>query len=118
MYVFPVAVMFARLMADLTTLVLPALNKFLSASLPCGFAVGPSQICEGRLGLWWVGHSLETGSLLGNEGDTEWPWKCPVSTRTENGHSNLAVSSYFREKHKVNTLAEKIRLQKEKKIEQ
>ncbi|XP_028258034.1 zinc finger protein 408 [Parambassis ranga] len=52
-----------------------ALASLLSSLLPRGFAVGPSQLCEGRLGLWWVGRSLEAGSLLGREGDTEWTSK-------------------------------------------
>lgn len=49
-----------------------ALASFLYSSLPCGFAVGPSRLHEGRLGLWWVGRSLEAGSLLGRDGDIEW----------------------------------------------
>ncbi|KAM4593473.1 zinc finger protein 408 [Odontesthes bonariensis] len=48
------------------------LTSFLTASLPRGFAVGPSQLCQGRLGLWWVGRPLQAGSLLGREGDAEW----------------------------------------------
>lgn len=115
MYIFPVAVMFVRLMADLTPLLPPAPTTLLSPSLPCGFAVGPSQLCAGRLGLWWVGRSLEAGSLLGSEGDTEWPWKCPVNTQTENGNSNLAVSPYFGDKHTDSTWIEKIRQQKQTK---
>ncbi|XP_028298826.1 zinc finger protein 408 [Gouania willdenowi] len=46
-----------------------------SSSLPCGFAVGPSRLCQGRLGLWWVGRALEAGTLLGKEGDTDWTWR-------------------------------------------
>lgn len=90
----PVAVTIVRLMADLSPLPPPALTSLLSTSLPRGFAVGPSQLCAGRLGLWWVGRSLGAGSLLGNEGDTEWPWKHPVDC----GRSSLAVSSLFKYK--------------------
>uniref|UniRef100_A0A3P8RLW1 C2H2-type domain-containing protein n=1 Tax=Amphiprion percula TaxID=161767 RepID=A0A3P8RLW1_AMPPE len=49
-----------------------ALASFLSSLLPRGFAVGPSRLCEGRLGLWWVGGSLEAGALLGRGGETDW----------------------------------------------
>ncbi|XP_047435775.1 zinc finger protein 408 [Mugil cephalus] len=45
-----------------------ALASLLSSLLPRGFAVGPSGLREGRPGLWWVGPSLEAGSLLGREG--------------------------------------------------
>ncbi|XP_070410797.1 zinc finger protein 408-like [Nothobranchius furzeri] len=45
---------------------------FLSSVLPRGFALGPSLLCEGSVGLWWVGHPLEAGTLLGKEGDTDW----------------------------------------------
>lgn len=62
-------------MASLAPPVPPALASFLSTLLPCGFAVGPSQLCGGRMGLWWVGRSLEAGSLLGRDGDTEWASK-------------------------------------------
>lgn len=48
------------------------LTSFLSTWLPCGFAVGPSRLGGGRLGLWWVGRSLQAGALLGKAGDTEW----------------------------------------------
>ncbi|KAF7659666.1 hypothetical protein LDENG_00294290 [Lucifuga dentata] len=51
---------------------LSPLASLLSSVLPRGFAVGPSQMCDGRVGLWWVGHSLQAGCLLGKEGDTAW----------------------------------------------
>ncbi|KAM4744356.1 zinc finger protein 408 [Anableps anableps] len=50
---------------------LPGLTSFLSSVLPRGFAVGPSLLCEGSVGLWWVGRPLEAGALLGREGDTQ-----------------------------------------------
>ncbi|XP_034049919.1 zinc finger protein 408 isoform X2 [Thalassophryne amazonica] len=59
-------------MATLASPIPPYLTSLLSTLLPRGFAVGPSQLCEGRLGLWWVGCSLEAGSLLGKERDTGW----------------------------------------------
>lgn len=59
-------------MADPAPPLPSALASVLSTLLPCGFAVGPSRLCEGRLGLWWVGRSLPAGSLLGRVGDTEW----------------------------------------------
>ncbi|KAK2853617.1 hypothetical protein Q5P01_006278 [Channa striata] len=62
-------------MACLAPPIPSALASFLSTFLPCGFAVGPSQLCKNRLGLWWVGRSLEAGALLGSKGDTEWSWK-------------------------------------------
>lgn len=52
------------------------LASFLSSLLPRGFAVGPSQLSEGRLGLWWVGRPLEAGSLLGKKGDAVWTASC------------------------------------------
>lgn len=79
-----------RLMASLASPVPSALASFLSSWLPCGFAVGPSRLCEGRLGLWWVGHSLEAGALLGSEGDAEWAWK---DLTTQSQESELAVNS-------------------------
>ncbi|KAF6733522.1 Zinc finger protein 408 [Oryzias melastigma] len=50
---------------------LPEITALLSSLLPCGFAVGPSQHCGGRLGLWWVGRPLKAGSLLGRNGDSD-----------------------------------------------
>ena len=50
------------------------LMALLSSILPKGFAVGPSRVSEGRLGLWWVGRCLDAGTMLGREGDTEWSW--------------------------------------------
>ncbi|XP_060924487.1 zinc finger protein 408-like, partial [Limanda limanda] len=58
----------------------PTLSSLLSSLLPCGVAVGPSRLCEGRLGLWWVGRCLGAGALLGRGGD--WTWK---------HHSDLAL---------------------------
>lgn len=58
-----------RLMASLTPPLPSALTSILSTLLPCGFAVGPSRFCEGRLGLWWVGCMLKPGSLLGRDGN-------------------------------------------------
>ena len=63
-----------RSMACLLPPVPSDLTSFLTASLPRGFAVGPSQLCQGRLGLWWVGRPLQAGSLLGR--DAEWASKC------------------------------------------
>ncbi|XP_068433868.1 zinc finger protein 408-like [Clinocottus analis] len=63
-------------MAGLDSGVLSTLASLLSTLLPRGFAVGPSQLCRGRMGLWWVGRSLESGSLLGRDGDTEWAYEC------------------------------------------
>ncbi|XP_053180697.1 zinc finger protein 408-like [Scomber japonicus] len=56
-------------MAGVAPPVPPALTSCLSALIPHGFAVGPSLSSDGRLGLWWVGRSLEVGRLLGREGD-------------------------------------------------
>ncbi|KAM7424674.1 hypothetical protein PAMA_000838 [Pampus argenteus] len=58
-------------MARLAPPVSSALASFLSSLIPRGFAVGPSLLHEGRLGLWWVGRSMEAGCLLGREEDTE-----------------------------------------------
>ncbi|XP_037615348.1 zinc finger protein 408 isoform X2 [Sebastes umbrosus] len=71
------------LMASLAPLVPSAVASFLSTLLPCGFAVGPSRLCGGRMGLWWVGRSLEAGALLGRDGDTEW-----TSDRTAEYHTD------------------------------
>ncbi|XP_054627784.1 zinc finger protein 408 isoform X2 [Dunckerocampus dactyliophorus] len=64
-----------KVMACLSSPIPSALASFLSTLLPRGFAVGPSVSCEGRLGLWWVGPSLQAGCLLGREGDAEWVGK-------------------------------------------
>nr|XP_046252285.1 zinc finger protein 408-like [Scatophagus argus] len=80
-------------MASLAPPVPPALTSFLSTLLPCGFAVGPSRLCEGRLGLWWVGRSLEAGSLLGREGDTEWAWRFHTDLMTRSPDGELTMNS-------------------------
>ncbi|KAL6113574.1 znf408 [Pungitius sinensis] len=59
-------------MAALAPPIPSPLASFLCALLPRGFALGPSRLCGGRVGLWWVGRPLEAGFLLGKEGDTEW----------------------------------------------
>lgn len=86
-------------MADLVPPLPSALASFLSTLLPHGFAVGPSRLCEGRLGLWWVGRSLEAGYLLGSEGDTEW-----ASDR----HAQLEAHSRDTEPPANDTEAEKV----------
>ncbi|XP_012736197.2 zinc finger protein 408 [Fundulus heteroclitus] len=58
-------------MARLLPPVPPDITSFLSSVLPRGFALGPSLLCEGSVGLWWVGRRLEAGALLGGEGDTQ-----------------------------------------------
>ncbi|TNN49488.1 hypothetical protein EYF80_040329 [Liparis tanakae] len=59
-------------MAGLDPPVPSAPASLLSGLLPRGFAVGPSRLCGGRMGLWWVGRSLEAGTLLGRGGDAAW----------------------------------------------
>ncbi|XP_062237187.1 zinc finger protein 408-like isoform X2 [Platichthys flesus] len=69
------------------------LTSWLSSFLPCGVAVGPSRLCEGRLGLWWVGRCLGAGALLGRGGDTDWTWKHhsgPEEDLALNSHSTEA----------------------------
>ncbi|XP_040893077.1 zinc finger protein 408 [Toxotes jaculatrix] len=95
-------------MACLASPVPSALASFLSTLLPRGFAVGPSQLCESRLGLWWVGHSLEAGSLLGREGDAKWTWKCHTDLRTQCREGELAVNSESKTGHSNSTEAEKV----------
>ncbi|XP_044212855.1 zinc finger protein 408 isoform X1 [Thunnus albacares] len=88
-----------------------ALASFLSASLPRGFAVGPSLFCEGRLGLWWVGRSLEAGCLLGREGDagraskhrTDPPTHCREDEFTETSQSITDQTNSTEEKVKALT---------------
>ncbi|XP_036952210.1 zinc finger protein 408-like isoform X2 [Acanthopagrus latus] len=70
-----------------------ALASLLCSLLPCGFAVGPSRLCEGRLGLWWVGRSLEAGSLLGGEGNTEWASKHHADPMTHSPDDELTTNS-------------------------
>ncbi|XP_060899646.1 zinc finger protein 408-like isoform X5 [Labrus mixtus] len=70
---------------------LPSLASLLSSVLPQGFAVGPSGLCEGRLGLWWVGRSLQAGSLLGREGDTEWATRYHSEGLTDSEDSERTV---------------------------
>ncbi|KAK2919837.1 zinc finger protein 408 [Channa argus] len=78
-------------MANLAPPVPSALASFLSTLIPCGFAVGPSRLYEDRLGLWWVGRSLEAGALLGSEGDTEWSWKYDSDSTAHSRESELTV---------------------------
>ncbi|XP_068177819.1 zinc finger protein 408-like [Antennarius striatus] len=70
-----------------------ALASALCSLLPRGFAVGPSRVCEGRPGLWWVGRSLEAGSLLGRDGDTGWASKNPTDLLTRSPEDELTVKS-------------------------
>ncbi|XP_033474182.2 zinc finger protein 408 isoform X3 [Epinephelus lanceolatus] len=70
-----------------------ALASCLSMLLPCGFAVGPSRLCGGRMGLWWVGRSLEAGSLLGKEGDTEWASKYHTDPIAHGRDGELSMNS-------------------------
>lgn len=96
-------------MAGLAPSLPSALASFLSTLLPRGFAVGPSRLCEGRLGLWWVGRSLEAGSLLGREGDTEWASDYhaePMMTRS--GDGEVTMSSESRTDQTNSTEAEKV----------
>lgn len=80
-------------MARLVPPVPSSLTLFLSSLLPCGFAVGPSQLYEGRLGLWWVGHSMEAGAFLGTDGDAQWAWKFHNGLMTQGQESEFAVNS-------------------------
>ncbi|XP_073319914.1 zinc finger protein 408 [Pagrus major] len=85
-----------------------ALASFLSSLLPCGFAVGPSRLCEGRLGLWWVGRSLEAGSLLGRKGDTEWASKRHTDPMTHSRDDELTANSESKTGQTSSTEAQKV----------
>ncbi|KAG7482673.1 zinc finger protein 408-like isoform X1 [Solea senegalensis] len=80
-------------MAGLGPPIPSALTSFLSMLLPPGFAVGPSQLCEQRLGLWWVGRSLGAGSLLSREGDTAWTWKYHTDQMFHEQGAELSINS-------------------------
>uniref|UniRef100_A0A3B5L019 C2H2-type domain-containing protein n=1 Tax=Xiphophorus couchianus TaxID=32473 RepID=A0A3B5L019_9TELE len=72
---------------------LPDLASFLSSVLPRGFALGPSLLREGSVGLWWVGHPLEAGAPLGTEGDVQRVARTgsdPLSNSSENDQSGAA----------------------------
>lgn len=97
-----------RLMADLVRPLPSALTAFLSTLLPHGFAVGPSRLCEGRLGLWWVGRSLESGHLLGNEGDTEWASDYHIEPMIRSRDSELTMNFESSTGQTNNTEAEKV----------
>ncbi|XP_008404279.1 zinc finger protein 408 [Poecilia reticulata] len=74
---------------------LPDLASFLSSVLPRGFALGPSLLREGSVGLWWVGGPLEAGAPLGTEGDAQRAPRTrsdPLSSSSENGQSGAACS--------------------------
>ncbi|XP_069384188.1 zinc finger protein 408 isoform X2 [Paralichthys olivaceus] len=88
-------------MAGLAPPVPSSLTSFLSTLLPCGVAVGPSRLCEGRLGLWWVGRSLGAGSLLGRQGDTEWTWKHHTDLMTLGQEGEVTLSSHSTEAEKA-----------------
>ncbi|XP_070820849.1 zinc finger protein 408 [Chaetodon trifascialis] len=94
-------------MACLAPPVPSALASLLSTLLPRGFAVGPSRLCEGGLGLWWVGRFLEAGSLLGREGDTEWALKYHADPMTRSGDAELTMNSESRTGSSSSTEAEK-----------
>ncbi|KAM7014996.1 zinc finger protein 408 [Tautogolabrus adspersus] len=83
---------------------LPSLASLLSSVLPPGFAVGPSGLCKGRLGLWWVGRSLQVGSLLGREGDTEWATRYHSERLTDSKDSECIMKPPT--DHNVSTKAE------------
>lgn len=85
-----------------------ALASVLSSLLPRGFAVGPSQLCEGRLGLWWVGRSLEAGSLLGRKGDTKWTWKYHTDLMTQSRENELLKNSECKTGQSKSNVAEKV----------
>ncbi|XP_035010956.2 zinc finger protein 408 isoform X2 [Hippoglossus stenolepis] len=87
-------------MAGLAPPVPSTLTSFLSTLLPCGVAVGPSRLCEGRLGLWWVGRSLGAGSLLGREGDADWTWKHHTDLRTHGQEGDRTLNSHSTEEQK------------------
>ncbi|XP_044061313.1 zinc finger protein 408 isoform X2 [Siniperca chuatsi] len=98
-------------MASLAPPVPSALVSFLSTVLPRGFAVGPSRLCEGRLGLWWVGRSLEAGSLLGREGDTEWASKYHTDLMTHSRDGEFTMNSESKTGQTNSTEAEKVLLE-------
>lgn len=81
-----------------------ALASFLSSLLPCGLAVGPSRLCRGRPGLWWVGRSLGAGSLLGREGDAEWASEHHTDRVTHGRDAELRMNS----ESQTGTEAEKV----------
>ncbi|XP_037550660.1 zinc finger protein 408 [Nematolebias whitei] len=60
-----------RSMAHFLPAVPSNLTSFLHSVLPCGFALGPSLFSKGSLGLWWVGHPLEAGTLLCTDADPD-----------------------------------------------
>ncbi|XP_043961458.1 zinc finger protein 408 [Gambusia affinis] len=74
---------------------LPDLASFLSSILPPGFALGPSLLREGSVGLWWVGRPLEAGAPLGTEGEAQRVSRTrsdPLSNSCENDQSGAACS--------------------------
>ncbi|KAE8277511.1 hypothetical protein D5F01_LYC24537 [Larimichthys crocea] len=95
-------------MACLAPPIPSALASFLSTLLPCGFAVGPSRFCGGRPGLWWVGRSLEAGSLLGRDGDTEWASKHHNDPMTHSGEGELEMNSESQKGETNSTEVEKV----------
>lgn len=90
-------------MAALAPPIPSPLASFLCALLPRGFALGPSRLCGGRVGLWWVGRPLEAGSLLGRDGDTEWAsgGHTDPTTRSRDGHPGEAEKVRGRTSTKV-----------------
>ncbi|XP_029000532.1 zinc finger protein 408-like isoform X2 [Betta splendens] len=87
-----------------------SVTLLLSSLLPRGFAVGPSQLYEGRLGLWWVGHAMEAGALLGREDDSQWAWKFHSDLMTQNRESEFTEKARIDETNSTN--AEKARLER------
>ncbi|TDH17448.1 hypothetical protein EPR50_G00008500 [Perca flavescens] len=94
-------------MASLAPPVPSALASSLSTLLPCGFAVGPSRLCGGRMGLWWVGRSLQAGSLLGRDGDTEWTSKYHSDPMAQSRGGELTMNSESKSNETNSSEAEK-----------
>ncbi|XP_008290315.1 zinc finger protein 408 [Stegastes partitus] len=98
----------------MTTCLVPpvpsALVSFLSSLLPRGFAIGPSHLREGRLGLWWVGRSLEAGALLGGDGDTEWASQYHADPMIHRQDDELTATSEFETGQTSSTEEEKVKV--------
>ncbi|KAF1393234.1 hypothetical protein PFLUV_G00036420 [Perca fluviatilis] len=94
-------------MASLAPPVPSALASSLSTLLPCGFAVGPSRLCGGRMGLWWVGRSLQAGSLLGRDGDTEWTSRYHSDPMAQSRDGELTMNSESKSSETNSSEAEK-----------
>ncbi|XP_053722259.1 zinc finger protein 408-like isoform X2 [Synchiropus splendidus] len=77
------------------------LTSILLSLLPRGVALGPSEMCEGRLGLWWVGRPLRPGCLLSKENETELAWAPQTDAQVPGEDHKMVTDKVLKESTSV-----------------